>query len=239
MAGEEEQQNDDSMEEILHSIRDIVSGEGEEENAESEESVEMAEEEKAAEEVTEAGEEDILELTDVAETEAAEEATEMTGEETPQASTEDVAATEEASAEEAINTEEANNEESDNTPTEEASGDVLEDIDEALDSQEQPAAEEATTSGDVNTNEAPTTAEDAENLISNEAAENATSAMKGLLDNIPKPEINSPEFRNGNTVEDLVVETLKPMLSEWLSENLPVIVRQIVEKEVKKLIPRE
>jgi cell pole-organizing protein PopZ len=36
-----------------------------------------------------------------------------------------------------------------------------------------------------------------------------------------------------------VLEILKPMMKEWLDNNLEVIVRDIVEREIRKIIPRE
>ena len=37
-------------------------------------------------------------------------------------------------------------------------------------------------------------------------------------------------------IEELVKESLKPELKKWLNKNLPIIVRQLVEKEIKKII---
>ena len=40
----------------------------------------------------------------------------------------------------------------------------------------------------------------------------------------------------GRTVEDIVVEMLRPLLREWLDTNLPIIVDRIVQKEIRKLV---
>lgn len=45
----------------------------------------------------------------------------------------------------------------------------------------------------------------------------------------------SPVLRSGVTVEDLVVEALKPMLKEWLDGNLPELVRTLVEREIRRM----
>ena len=37
------------------------------------------------------------------------------------------------------------------------------------------------------------------------------------------------------TVEDLVMELLRPMLQEWVDDNLPQIVEQLVERELRRL----
>ena len=39
----------------------------------------------------------------------------------------------------------------------------------------------------------------------------------------------------GNTLEDLVREMLKPMLKDWLDQNLPPIVERMVAKEIARL----
>jgi hypothetical protein len=43
--------------------------------------------------------------------------------------------------------------------------------------------------------------------------------------------------KSGIMLEDVVMEILKPQLSEWLNKNLPEIVTAIVQKEIKKIIP--
>lgn len=76
-------------------------------------------------------------------------------------------------------------------------------------------------------------------LVSDESAQESSDALRTLLKKVEKPTTNGPGFRSGTTLEDLVVEMIKPKLSDWLDENLPNIVKNIVEKEVRKLIPRD
>lgn len=231
--------DDDSMEDILHSIRDIVSGdEPPEEEPIAEEKAEMAEPEKKEE--APAAEEEVLELTEEVKEEKP--ATEPVAETPPAEEKKEEVPAEAAPA---------------------AEGDVLEEIDEALGEEGKkegeaaaPAAEpapvteapkEAAAPQEETKAEAPAAEpakDDAEKnkddkLVREDAAKATTESMKNLVKSVPKKEIDSPEMRSGSTVEDLVVEALKPMLSEWLSDNLPTIVRQIVEKEVKKLVPRD
>lgn len=77
-------------------------------------------------------------------------------------------------------------------------------------------------------------------LVSEEAASAAAAALQPIVESTQKdlsiPRVASPELRNGNTVEDLMLEALRPMLKSWLDENLPMIVQKIVEKEVKRII---
>ena len=42
-------------------------------------------------------------------------------------------------------------------------------------------------------------------------------------------------FMSGNTVEGLVQQLLRPLLKEWLDANLPAIVQQAVEREVRRI----
>ena len=81
--------------------------------------------------------------------------------------------------------------------------------------------------------------DDTESLLTHEAAEASAHALKNLVNSIPKPKVDSPLMRSGSTLEDLVVESLKPQLSEWLNENLPTIVQNLVEKEIRKILPRD
>lgn len=91
----------------------------------------------------------------------------------------------------------------------------------------------------VNNTPVKTMTEKPENILSQEIADKSSKAIQNLLNNIPRPDIDSPAFRTANTIEDLVLEILKPMMKEWLDKNLEVIVRDIVEREIRKIIPRE
>ncbi|MEI7669396.1 MAG: DUF2497 domain-containing protein [Pseudomonadota bacterium] len=83
-------------------------------------------------------------------------------------------------------------------------------------------------------------AESEEGLMSDEASNAAANSLRKIAESSPRdysiPRIPSPEFRSGNNVEDLVLEALRPMLKDWLDENLPIIVQKIVEKEVKRIV---
>lgn len=59
--------------------------------------------------------------------------------------------------------------------------------------------------------------------------------MQGDTNNANKSSIE-PAY---TTIEDLVRELLKPALSQWLNDNLPSIVKTIVENEIKTLIPNK
>lgn len=76
-----------------------------------------------------------------------------------------------------------------------------------------------------------------DSLLSPAVAEATSQALK----NLKRPHVavappsDSLAFRSGTTVEDLMVEALRPMLKSWLDENLPSMVERIVEREIRKL----
>ena len=80
-----------------------------------------------------------------------------------------------------------------------------------------------------------------ERLVS---ADTADAAVKPFADLAraadPKPESpKGPRFADtGRTVEDLVMELMRPMLREWLDENLPDMVERLVQKEIRYLVRR-
>ena len=117
-------------------------------------------------------------------------------------------------------------------PVADSTDDVLKNIDDMIGVAEKPAAPEFTSS----TSSQPEPL-DIDSLLSTEAAMAASNAFKSLRR--PQAEIlpatDSLAFRSGTTVEDLMLESLRPMLKSWLDTNLPAMVERIVEREVKKL----
>jgi cell pole-organizing protein PopZ len=67
-----------------------------------------------------------------------------------------------------------------------------------------------------------------EALVSNRAAEAAASAFGQLSAAIAMP-------HPSRTLEDVVRELLRPLLQQWLDDNLPGIVQQSVEAEVERI----
>tara|TARA_R110002072_G_scaffold28388_8_gene91290 strand:- start:559 stop:1245 length:687 start_codon:yes stop_codon:yes gene_type:complete len=62
-------------------------------------------------------------------------------------------------------------------------------------------------------------------------ADNTADAAAGSLGKL----ISKMDFGGDNTIEGLVRELLKPMIKEWLDANLPAIVEQKVEAEVQRI----
>jgi cell pole-organizing protein PopZ len=67
-----------------------------------------------------------------------------------------------------------------------------------------------------------------EGLVSEHAATAAASAFGQLSAAIAMP-------RSDRTLEDVVRELLRPLLQQWLDDNLPAIVQQSVEAEVARI----
>lgn len=76
--------------------------------------------------------------------------------------------------------------------------------------------------------EAPPAPAPAESLVSELPASVAASAFGQLSAAILMP-------REGRTLEDVVRELLRPLLQQWLDDNLPGIVQQAVEAEVDRI----
>lgn len=75
-----------------------------------------------------------------------------------------------------------------------------------------------------------------EALVGDTAAASAASAFAGLTAALKKPEpVAIPTGGVGPTIDDLARALLKPMLKEWLDENLPGIVDAAVRKEVERI----
>jgi cell pole-organizing protein PopZ len=68
----------------------------------------------------------------------------------------------------------------------------------------------------------------AANLVSDHVAAAAAATFGRLSANIGMP-------ASDRTLEDVVRELLRPLLQQWLDDNLPAIVQQAVEAEVERI----
>ena len=63
-------------------------------------------------------------------------------------------------------------------------------------------------------------------LLSREATAAVGSAFNTLTETVKRHELS---------LEDVVCETLRPMLKSWLDENLPRVVERLVQAEVERI----
>lgn len=76
-------------------------------------------------------------------------------------------------------------------------------------------------------------------LISEKSAEDTSNTIKSFMKSVSKPTNDGLNYKANTTVEELIIQMIRPHLKEWLDKNLPTIVKQIVEKEINKLIPKD
>jgi cell pole-organizing protein PopZ len=73
-------------------------------------------------------------------------------------------------------------------------------------------------------------------LLSQKAVKETVQAFSSLHKVPPQKAPSLEERLSGQTIESLVREMLKPLLKEWLDENLPVLVRWVVNEQVEKVL---
>ena len=76
-----------------------------------------------------------------------------------------------------------------------------------------------------------------DSLVSAGAASASTNAFSKLTRAVAADERPAAAATN-RTVDDLLVDLLRPMLKDWLDQNLAGVVERVVEQEVKKLARR-
>ena len=87
--------------------------------------------------------------------------------------------------------------------------------------------------------------DDLEQPESSILSEESSARSKAILEDFVETasnlghNINRPEEQtstNNKTIENFLLEMLRPGLKEWLDANLPLVVRQVVSEEIKKLV---
>ena len=74
-----------------------------------------------------------------------------------------------------------------------------------------------------------------DSLMSREAAELSTAALAALAQAVAHQNI---AVVGRQTLEDLTKEILRPILKEWLNENLPTLIERLVRAEIEKMVGR-
>ncbi|XVN41608.1 MAG: DUF2497 domain-containing protein [Rickettsia endosymbiont of Argas persicus] len=77
--------------------------------------------------------------------------------------------------------------------------------------------------------------QDGKDLISAKPAEEVSDILKNFTDTVKDKNLDS-NISSKNPLEEVVMEMLKPELKVWLDKNLPSLVKELVESEIKKLV---
>ncbi len=203
---------DQSMEEILQSIRRIIT---EDEKQEAEETVEesSAKKEEPVSAEPAVGGDDLDELDKI----LAEDATDASHESKDDLDSDILELTEILEEETPIEEEIVN-------PVEEIVEEALEEVVAPVDMVVTPSVPEV----------------DVEETTDTLVSEGTAAVTSAIFDEV-KQAADSAEasdglaLRSGTSVEDLMIEAMRPMLKAWLDKNLPAVVERVVQKEVKKL----
>jgi len=242
---DQEAQQEPSMEEILASIRRIISEDGDEETAAAPEEAAaevdapeaLAEPEPEPEVAEVAEEEEILELTDEEEVleltdEVQDDGTVVnlnTGEEVPEDDAPDEVFEEpQAEDEEEIELEMVDSDE----PTEETEENIAEP---EAEPEPQPEAEPEPVSIAEPEPVDALAAEAADRLVSENPAMNSVASLSALAAAVDTHRRAVDPSIGTRTIEDLVKDVMRPMIREWLDDNLPSLVERMVGREIERL----
>ena len=239
---DQEAQQEPSMEEILASIRRIISEDGDEEAAaevDAPEALADPEPEPEPEVAEVAEEEEVLELTDEEEVleltdEVQDDGTVVnlnTGEEVPEDDAPDEVVEEpQAEDEEEIELEMVDSDE----PTEQPEENIAEP---EADPEPEPEAEpepEPVAVAEPEPVDA-LAAEAADRLVSENPAMNSVASLSALAAAVDTHRRAVDPSIGPRTIEDLVKDVMRPMIREWLDDNLPSLVERMVGREIERL----
>jgi cell pole-organizing protein PopZ len=74
-------------------------------------------------------------------------------------------------------------------------------------------------------------------LVAPEAAAAAASSVSNLMRTLAAGR-STQVYSGGPTLEDIVRAELRPLLKEWLDENLPALVERLVRAEIERVVGR-
>lgn len=72
-------------------------------------------------------------------------------------------------------------------------------------------------------------------LISPDAQEKAEIEFKRFAESVVNAEITNDKV---DSLDDRVNQIMRPLIKDWLDNNLPRIVEKVVSKELKRIIPK-
>ena len=75
-----------------------------------------------------------------------------------------------------------------------------------------------------------------EELVSAASADATRQSLEALSAAVaPAASVVAPPTGGGRTMEEVVLDALRPMLKEWLDANLPAMVETMVAKEISRI----
>lgn len=78
-----------------------------------------------------------------------------------------------------------------------------------------------------------------DDLVNPETAQGLRQSLSTLAA-LSEPSARPQIVRSGETsLESLVTEMLRPMMKEWLDQNLPTLVESMVEREIKRITKKD
>ena len=230
------------MQDILHDIKDAISNPSESENTQQklgedsqylEEN--MEETQQNTEELLELSDKDIVENQPETSQEVAQDDAISPTEEPPAESEPPVSdilnSIDEEQQEETQATESASNEFEDETDVNVSTNNNATDATNTTDNSD------SDDNHDRNNNIASNAPNISPGLINDDVKNASKSALDNFVKSIPRPQVEDMHFRGGTSLENLVIEAIKPMMANWLNENLPIIVEEVVRKEIRKILP--
>jgi len=74
-------------------------------------------------------------------------------------------------------------------------------------------------------------------LLDGESEAAAAASVSQLVRSL-NVERHTAVYRGGPTLEDMVLDTLRPLLKSWLDQNLPPMVERLVQTEIERVTAR-
>jgi cell pole-organizing protein PopZ len=79
--------------------------------------------------------------------------------------------------------------------------------------------------------------DDTDSILAAPVQEASTTALAELVRAVSRDR-NVGVSRPGLTLEDLTRELLRPLVKDWLDQNLPFMIERLVKKEIEKMVNR-
>ena len=77
--------------------------------------------------------------------------------------------------------------------------------------------------------------EEGDGLLSEDKADATADAFANLLGAMS---VATPMGGQGRTLEDIVKALMRPLLKQWLDDNLPPLVERVIREEIERVVGR-